>query len=177
MTHSHSQIMALPIIAHNIEDELRGAKDYYDKHSRCIFCDVVLHETNTNTARLIDQNERFVTLAPYAPRFPYETWLIPKRHSSNFESILEDEVSKFGPKSSVCFVILFVHCKPLDPYIIYTDFTLIQSYQNDSIESMPNKYRITVLIFGWTILLYLQDWKGWNVSWVNVEWIISSMLS
>jgi galactose-1-phosphate uridylyltransferase len=99
MTHSHSQIMALPIIVHNIEDELRGAEDYYSKHSRCIFCDVVSHETSTNTARLIDQNEHFVTLAPYAPRFPYETWLIPKQHSSNFESILEDEVSMFGLKS------------------------------------------------------------------------------
>ena len=93
MTHSHSQIVALPIIVYNMEEELRGAKAYYGEHNRCIFCDVVSHVTTTNLARLIDQNEHFVTLAPYAPRFPYETWLLPKQHASNYETICEDEVS------------------------------------------------------------------------------------
>ena len=93
MTHSHSQIVALPIIVYNMEEELRGAKAYYGEHNRCIFCDVVSHVTTTNLARLIDQNEHFVTLAPYAPRFPYETWLLPKQHASNYETICEDKVS------------------------------------------------------------------------------------
>jgi UDPglucose--hexose-1-phosphate uridylyltransferase len=93
MTHSHSQILALPVITHNTEDELRGAKEYYDTHGEhCIFCDIVAHET-VSKIRIIDENEQFITLSPYAPRFPYEVWLIPKRHSSNYESVDEDEVS------------------------------------------------------------------------------------
>ena len=26
-----------------------------------------------------------VALAPYAPRFPFETWILPRRHQSRFE--------------------------------------------------------------------------------------------
>ena len=26
-----------------------------------------------------------VALAPYAPRFPFETWLLPRRHGARFE--------------------------------------------------------------------------------------------
>ena len=27
-----------------------------------------------------------MTIAPYAPRFPFETWILPKRHESSFEN-------------------------------------------------------------------------------------------
>jgi UDPglucose--hexose-1-phosphate uridylyltransferase len=122
MTHSHSQVLALPIVTHNIEDELRGAKEYYDTHGRCIFCDVVAHESAIKT-RLIDENEHFVTVAPYAPRFPYETWLVPKRHSSNYETVGDDEVSSpqnmsasgcslllLGDGSKICINMFALFC-------------------------------------------------------------------
>ena len=35
--------------------------------------------------RLINETDRFTVLAPYAPRFPFETWILPKRHESHFE--------------------------------------------------------------------------------------------
>ncbi|KAH8956585.1 hypothetical protein BDL97_07G047900 [Sphagnum fallax] len=96
MTHSHSQILALPIITHNSEDELHGAKEYYDTNGeRCIFCDIVAHET-VSKIRIVDENEQFITLTPYAPRFPYEVWLIPKRHSSNYESVDKDELQSMA---------------------------------------------------------------------------------
>jgi UDPglucose--hexose-1-phosphate uridylyltransferase len=92
MTHSHSQLIALPVVTHNKISELRGAQEYYDKHKQCLLCDVVQHDTQSNRSRLIDEDEHFVTIAPYAPMFPYETLLVPKRHSSNYESIGEDEI-------------------------------------------------------------------------------------
>ncbi|KAH9552781.1 hypothetical protein CY35_09G084200 [Sphagnum magellanicum] len=125
MTHSHSQVLALPIATHNIEDELRGAKEYYDTHGRCIFCDVVAHESAIKT-RLIDENEHFVTAAPYAPRFPYETWLVPKRHSSNYETVGDDELQSLAAllkfmlqKMDVAFsqppYNFMIQTAPLDP--------------------------------------------------------------
>ena len=33
----------------------------------------------------IQENADVVALAPYAPRFPFETWLLPKRHGARFE--------------------------------------------------------------------------------------------
>ena len=93
MTHSHSQMIVLPVIAHNKITELQSSQQYYNKHKRCMLCDAVDHDTNSVRSRLIDENEHFITISPYAPAYPYETWLVPKRHSSNFESIGEDEVN------------------------------------------------------------------------------------
>ena len=88
--------MALPVITRNKNDELQGAQEYYDTNKRCIFCDVVHHETKVNTARLIDENEHFISIAPYAPMYSYETWLLPKRHSSNFETTGDEEVNQLN---------------------------------------------------------------------------------
>jgi UDPglucose--hexose-1-phosphate uridylyltransferase len=47
-----------------------------------------------NSARLIDENTHFISIAPYAPMYSYETWLLPKRHSSNFETTDDEEVNQ-----------------------------------------------------------------------------------
>jgi UDPglucose--hexose-1-phosphate uridylyltransferase len=36
--------------------------------------------------RVISENDQFIALAPYAPRFPFEMWLLPKQHGSSFEN-------------------------------------------------------------------------------------------
>jgi UDPglucose--hexose-1-phosphate uridylyltransferase len=50
-----------------------------------VFCDVIRQETETGT-RVVAENSDFLTLAPYAPRFPFETWILPKQHESAFEN-------------------------------------------------------------------------------------------
>ena len=37
--------------------------------------------------RVIHENEHFIAIAPYAPRFPFESWILPKQHSSAFENM------------------------------------------------------------------------------------------
>ena len=58
---------------------------YYDEKERCIFCDIIRQERDTGE-RVIGENDHFITLAPYAPRFPFEMWLLPKVHGSSFEN-------------------------------------------------------------------------------------------
>jgi UDPglucose--hexose-1-phosphate uridylyltransferase len=41
--------------------------------------------------RIIQENSDIVALAPYAPRFPFETWLLPRRHGSRFEDASRQE--------------------------------------------------------------------------------------
>jgi UDPglucose--hexose-1-phosphate uridylyltransferase len=85
LEHPHSQLIALPIVPKNVAEEVEGAKQYYNYKERCIFCDVIQQELETKT-RVIAENSDFVTLAPYAPRFPFETWILPRRHESAFEN-------------------------------------------------------------------------------------------
>jgi UDPglucose--hexose-1-phosphate uridylyltransferase len=85
LEHSHSQLIALPILPIYVVEELQGAKQYYIYKERCVFCDAIRQETESGV-RVVAENEDFITLAPYAPRFPFETWILPKRHESAFEN-------------------------------------------------------------------------------------------
>ena len=68
-----------------VVEELQGAKQYYIYKERCVFCDAIRQEMDSGI-RIVAENEDFITLAPYAPRFPFETWILPKRHESAFEN-------------------------------------------------------------------------------------------
>src|SRR5207245_10185537 len=85
LEHAHSQLIALPILPIYVVEELQGAKQYYIYKERCVFCDLIRQETDSGI-RVVAENEDFLTLAPYAPRFPFETWILPKRHESAFEN-------------------------------------------------------------------------------------------
>jgi len=82
--HSHSQLIALPIVPRDVIEELRGAKEYYDFKERCIFCDIVRQERSSKV-RLVSENDQFVCITPFAARFPFETWILPKSHTPYFE--------------------------------------------------------------------------------------------
>ena len=91
MEHPHSQLIALPIVPRQVVEELKGARDYHDQKERCIYCDIIKQETRSaqesrNGSRVVIDNEHFVVVAPFAPRFPFETWILPKKHDSAFEN-------------------------------------------------------------------------------------------
>ena len=85
LEHSHSQLIALPIVPKRVQEEVEGSKQYFSLKERCIFCDMIHQETEAKV-RIVDQNDHFVTVEPYAPRFPFETWVLPTDHESAFEN-------------------------------------------------------------------------------------------
>jgi len=84
LEHVHSQLVALPMIPQRVLDEIGAAQNYYESNRRCVFCDVIRRETD-GRERFVMENDRFIVICPFAPRFPYETWILPKRHASFFE--------------------------------------------------------------------------------------------
>ena len=84
LEHTHSQLIALPVVPKRVREELEGAKRYYDFRDRCVYCDIVRQELEHGT-RVVLETDHMVAVAPYAPRFPFETWIISKRHHSHFE--------------------------------------------------------------------------------------------
>jgi len=83
LEHTHSQLIALPIVPHLVEEELFQAKQYYQYKERCIFCDII-HQERAEQKRVISENDNFIVLAPFAPRSPFETMILPKIHESSF---------------------------------------------------------------------------------------------
>ncbi len=85
LEHTHSQLIALPIVPKHVREEVDNSKRYYGEKERCIFCDMIRQEREEGV-RVIAETPDFIAFAPYAPRFPFEVWLLPKQHSSSFEN-------------------------------------------------------------------------------------------
>jgi len=95
LEHSHSQLIATPIVPKRVTEELEGAHRYYDYKERCIFCDIVKQEISENV-RIAAQNEAFISIEPFAPRFPFETWVLPKTHIPAFEKTPTEKIPLLG---------------------------------------------------------------------------------
>lgn len=93
--HSHSQLIALPVVPHFTEEELTGSLRYFDYRQRCIYCDMLKQEIQTRS-RIVWSNDSFVAFTPYASRFPFETWIVPRRHMSHFETVTDAEVRQLA---------------------------------------------------------------------------------
>ena len=85
LEHSHSQLVALPILPRMVTSELDGSLSYFKYKDRCIFCDIIRQERQQQV-RLVCENAHFVTLTPFAPRTPFEMWILPRRHHSSYEA-------------------------------------------------------------------------------------------
>jgi UDPglucose--hexose-1-phosphate uridylyltransferase len=91
LEHPHSQLIATPIIPIMVTEELEGSARYYQIKERCVWCDIVRQERRGGTRVILERNG-FVALAPFAPRFPFETWILPVWHRAAFEESDIDEL-------------------------------------------------------------------------------------
>lgn len=96
--HSHSQIIATPVLPTLLEAEFRWAQDHFLKKDRCIFCDIIKQEIQEEK-RIVDQNADFIALCPFAARSPYELWVLPLRHASSWERDMSEprRAASLGP--------------------------------------------------------------------------------
>ena len=95
LEHPHSQIIALPVVPKRVQEEIDGARKYFDFKERCVYCDILRQEVR-DAERLVLQSDEFLAMCPFASRFPFETWIVPFRHDSHFETIHEKEVNSLA---------------------------------------------------------------------------------
>jgi UDPglucose--hexose-1-phosphate uridylyltransferase len=92
-TYSHpiSHLASTPVIPKRVKEELDGSKEYFAYKERCIFCDICREELSVGS-RVILETAGFVSFCPYASKFPFESWIVPKRHDCAFQSIKDGEI-------------------------------------------------------------------------------------
>jgi UDPglucose--hexose-1-phosphate uridylyltransferase len=90
LDHSHSQLIALPIVPRHVQEEVDGSRQHYQIKERCVFCDIIDQELRDDK-RVITESRGYIAVAPYAPRFPFETWVLPRRHRAFFEDAPGEE--------------------------------------------------------------------------------------
>jgi UDPglucose--hexose-1-phosphate uridylyltransferase len=88
LEHSHSQLIALPVVPELVMEELSGGKFYFNYKERCVFCDMIRQELQQQV-RVVLENSEFVAVCPFAPRSPFEIWIMPKTHLSSYVDLQE----------------------------------------------------------------------------------------
>jgi UDPglucose--hexose-1-phosphate uridylyltransferase len=77
--HPTSRLIAAAFVPRRVLYELRAGLDYFKRKERCVFCDIIAQEERDGT-RVVERRGDYVALCPYAPRVPYETWILPRCH-------------------------------------------------------------------------------------------------
>lgn len=85
LEHTHSQLIALPVVPIQVREEIEGGLRYYRFKERCVFCDMIRQEARDGS-RIVLETDEILVISPYAARFPFETWVLPRRHASHFEA-------------------------------------------------------------------------------------------
>jgi len=126
IAHPHHQLIALPITPKRVREELRGSQFYFKLKERCIYCDIIEQEKSWGE-RIVYENDGFVSFCPYASRFPFETWIMPKDHSVDFHSQASKEKTR-------------LLADMLKKILTKVDKTLNNPDYNYVIHSAPNRF-------------------------------------
>jgi UDPglucose--hexose-1-phosphate uridylyltransferase len=91
LEHPHSQIAATPIVPGQMRDRISEAMRFFDETGECLYCRTMKDELSASQ-RIISENKHFVAFIPYAALSPFHLWIFPKRHTSSFEQISDEEI-------------------------------------------------------------------------------------
>ncbi len=91
LEHSHSQMIATPVVPSNVRLRVQEAMRYYDDHHHCVYC-TMLQDEQASGERILVESEHFVAFVLYAASSPFHTWVVPRRHQSSFPEVRDDEL-------------------------------------------------------------------------------------
>ena len=113
MAHTHSQLIALPVVPQNLQDEVNNSRAYHQKHHQCIFCTLIDEALTFETTiydresgevvrrinvgqYVIERGERFIAIKPFASRYEWEIHILPLHHNCDFLEADEEDMQDFA---------------------------------------------------------------------------------
>ncbi|MEW6295551.1 MAG: galactose-1-phosphate uridylyltransferase [Candidatus Diapherotrites archaeon] len=140
LSHTHAQIITFPIIPHRIQHELDSAKEYYKKKKKCIYCEIIKKEIQTE--RRIFDKKHFAVIAPYASKWPYESLILTKKHYSSLQELNEEELRELGGTVKELFSKYSEIIKrPPFNFVLHQNLSKIPHY-HFHIEVYPNVHKV-----------------------------------
>ncbi|HKI08292.1 MAG TPA: galactose-1-phosphate uridylyltransferase [Nitrososphaeraceae archaeon] len=89
--HAHLNVVTFSTIPPIIELEAEGSHRYVNENGNCPSCNIISVELGG--PRQILATDSFLAFSPWAPTYPYEFWIYPKRHTTAFSKIPQKEIS------------------------------------------------------------------------------------
>ena len=107
--HTHSQIIAMPVIPENVQAEIQFSNTYYRNQHRCIYCTLIDEAMTFSTTvydrvqgemerkveladYVIEKGEHFIAIKPFASRYEWEVHVLPIQHRADYLQISEAEL-------------------------------------------------------------------------------------
>jgi UDPglucose--hexose-1-phosphate uridylyltransferase len=113
ISHTHSQIVAMPVVPFNIEAEVQHSAAYFEKTGQCIFCSLIdealtfeatFYDRESGIVRrkisvgqyVIERGKRFIAIKPFASRFEWEVQILPLAHEADYANLSEEDAADLG---------------------------------------------------------------------------------
>lgn len=107
--HTHSQIIATPVIPENVAREVENSRAFHAKNHQCIFCTLIdealtfeatIYDRSSGEIRrkinvgqyVVERGEKFIAIKPFASRYEWEVHILPLAHSADFLVIDQEDL-------------------------------------------------------------------------------------
>lgn len=84
LEHPHSQLIATPVVPGGVQAEFDRARAWQQTRGRALLDDIVDYEVEDG-ARVLFADANVVVFCPWASRFAFETWIVPRERAPRFE--------------------------------------------------------------------------------------------
>ncbi|MBU1671546.1 MAG: DUF4921 family protein [Actinobacteria bacterium] len=89
--HSHSQLFGVPLVPPLVHQELAGASWHQTSRGECVFCRITSEEMD-GVRRVVLRTKKYVVIAPFASRLPFELWVLPREHQESFDMVDDEQL-------------------------------------------------------------------------------------
>jgi len=108
--HTHSQVIAMPVVPQNVHDEVENSRAHYRKHNQCIFCALIdealtfeatIYDRESGAVRrrinvgqyVVERGEKFIAIKPFASRFEWEVHILPLTHRHDYLTTSDEDMA------------------------------------------------------------------------------------
>jgi UDPglucose--hexose-1-phosphate uridylyltransferase len=95
LEHVHSQLVGLPLVPPAVQAACETSRDYYLRTGETIWSRLIAEEIAADI-RVVQVTPGFLVICPFASRFSFETWILPRRPHARFDEIAPDELAELA---------------------------------------------------------------------------------
>jgi UDPglucose--hexose-1-phosphate uridylyltransferase len=145
-SHSHTQLIGLPIIPQSVNDHYIRSYDHYRQSGEAIMESILLQEEQDGK-RIISKEGDFTVFAPYASAYPFEVMISSKKVLGEIDRLHDETIEALSP-------ILLETLKKLKRQLGCFAFNLIvstpplqaESFSREIMESVDAAHRFYIRI-------------------------------
>ena len=146
LPHIHTQLIAMPMVPKNQLKLEYHYFDYYKKHGRSVFEDVVDYEVEKDK-RIIMESENFISFCPYGSRYAFETVVMPKIPISSIAMFEDDKMQEFLNLLRESLILLRKQIGEFDYNLFFKNPPMQKNYESeDFFDDIDKFYRFHAVI-------------------------------